>query len=229
MGSKSYSTRNRALETAEGFQNLFSTDAVAVHIAPTPIAEMNCLDESAAADQPVFTATDFDSESEPYNRNEKTGERHARYRRELFESAEKLTTEAEEAVGLLSARQGLKRWHQAFNAVTSIQLNHLVKGNAPKVVAWSDRGTGGTRNSARPCVPDFLAEVWLAARRSLSLTQFTIWKQLVVEEKGERLEPTRAYFETPYAVTVSRRSARLRHEEEKRQTKTGRRLHRKAA
>ena len=189
MGSKSYSSTHRALETAESFTQLFTLNAEAVRVAPSSFTDIQEFGERSTVDPLVFTGSGVDAdEPEQYHKKENDGERHARYRRELFESAEKLTADAEQSMGLLSTAQGMKRWHQAWNAVTSIQLQHLVKGNAPKVVAWSDRGTGGTRNSARPCVPDFLAEVWLAARRSLSPTQFTLWKQLVVEEKGERLE-----------------------------------------
>jgi hypothetical protein len=239
VGSKSFSSRRDALALAENFQSIFTDNAEAVHVAPSSFTDLQELGERSTVDDIVFTEADVDSEPEQYRKKENDSERHARYRRELFESAEQLTVDAEQSMGLLSTAQGMTRWHQAWNAVTSIQLQHLVKGNAPKVVTWSDRGTGGTRNSARPCVPDFLAEVWLAARRSLSLTQFTLWKQLVVEEKGERLEefakqhrevyeqiaklvgseferslifPTRSYFQEPYAVGVARRSARLRHQ-----------------
>jgi hypothetical protein len=262
VGSKSYSSRRDALALVENFQSIFNENSQPVHVAPTNFSELQEFGERSTADALVFGDADAEgNEPEQHYQKENSSEQRARFKRELFDSAERLTTEAEEGVGLLSVAQGMKRWHQAWNAVTSIQLQHLTAKNAPKALAWSDRGSGGSRQKTKPCVPDFLADVWLAARRALTATQFQIWNQLIVEEKGERLEefakshsetygrisqlvgiefdqcllyPSRTYFEVPHSIAVSRRSARLRHEAEEvkkpaTHSKTGRRLHRKAA
>jgi hypothetical protein len=234
MGSKSFSSTRRALETAEQFSNLFNTDAVSLRIVPPSFTDAQQIGERT---EETFEITDREvfSDEEPIKRNTP-----AQNIRALFESAEKLT---EDGGTFLSVSPNMPRWLQAWSGTTSLQIGHLVKRHAPKIVTFSDRGSGGNRVSARPNVADFLADCAICARRVLTPTQLTMWQQLVVVEKGKRLEqfaslhrlvyeaiaravgnefercflfPSRGYFETPTAIGKARRSSRLRHEQQER-------------
>jgi hypothetical protein len=258
VGSKSFSSRRDALALVENFQSIFSENAEAVHLAPSSFTDLQTSDEVVTAETLNF-ATQADDNEEPYHRKENPSEQRARFKAELFDSAEKQTADAEESSGILSISQNMPRWMSAFNAVSAAQIAQLARSGTPKVVRYTDSSGTSGKVSCKPSATDVMCDVELAAKRALSAVLFTIWHTVIIDREGRHLEnfarqhqrvywniakrcgtaydasmlwPVRSYYDLSTAKAQARRHASIRRmyeEEEKRKANTGRRLHRKAA